>query len=160
MTTDRSRREAPAVRRRAETWLVVAGMVASTVLLGGFAVVMNRVDEAEFLESLYPELRGAGVDLAQDQVYEAARTLGAWFGVTLVAVLLLAAVGVYAAGRRPARRATGWWFVAAGLVCLLGSQLLLYPVAFCFFLAAGLFVLRRPDQPDPDQPDLDQGSTR
>ena len=33
-------------------------------------------------------------------------------------------------------------FLAAGAVCLLGSQLILYPVAFLFFAAAALFVLR------------------
>jgi hypothetical protein len=144
------------VRRRVEAGLAVAGMILSTVLLGGFTLVMNRVDEAEFLDFLYPELRGVGVDLAPDQAYEAARTLGAWFGFTLMVVLLLGAVGVYVAGRRPARRATGWWFLGAGLVLLVGSQLLLYPIAFLFFLSAGLFALRKPEHlPDPEH-----GSTR
>lgn len=155
-TTDRPGQAAPAVRRRVEIGLAVAGMILSTVLLGGFTVVMNRVDEAEFLDSLYPELRGVGVDLSREQAFEAARTLGAWFGFTLVVVLLLSAVGVYVAGQRPARRATGWWFLGAGLVCLVGSQLLLYPIAFLFFLSAGMFALRKPDYlPDPEH-----GSTR
>ena len=34
------------------------------------------------------------------------------------------------------------WALAAGLACLLGSQLILFPVAFVFFVAAGLFALR------------------
>ncbi|MCA5892966.1 hypothetical protein LEP48_06310 [Isoptericola sp. NEAU-Y5] len=133
---------APPVRRTVESWLAVAGMVVSTVFLGGFAVVMNRVDEAQFLATLYPELRAVGIDLPRAEAYQAAATLGAWFGFTLVTVLLLGAIGLYVAGRRPARRATGWWFAAAGLVCLVGSQLVLYPVAFLFFCGAGLFALR------------------
>ncbi|MFE6971130.1 hypothetical protein [Isoptericola sp. NPDC057653] len=147
---DAARRAAPddgvpdaPVRRRAETWLAVAGMVGAAVFLGGFALVLNRTDEETFLARLYPAMTDAGVDLASADAYDAARTLAAWFGLTLVVVLLVAAAGVYVARRRPARRSTGWWFLAAGLACLLGSQLVLYPVAFLFFLAAGLFALRR-----------------
>jgi len=132
------------VHRTAETWLAVAGMVGSTVFLGGFALVMNRTDEATFFDRLYPAMTDAGVSVASADAWAAARTLAAWFGLTLVVVLLVAAAGIYVAHRRPARRSTGWWFVAAGLACLLGSQLVLYPVAFCFFASAGLFAVRRP----------------
>lgn len=152
---------APAIRRTAETWLALAGMAGSAVLLGGFALVMNRTDEPTFLDTLYPAMTDAGIDLASSDAYDAARTLAAWFGLTLVAVLLVAAAGIYVAHRCPARRSTGWWFLAAGLVCLFGSQLVLYPVAFLFFLAAGLFALRRPDPTVAQTPDptSETGST-
>lgn len=148
----------PALRRTAEVWSAGIGMALSTVFLGAFALVMNRIDEAEFVTTLHPEMQRIGMDLTASGVagdpYDAARTLAAWFGFTLMAVLLVGITGIFVARRRPGRRSTGWFFAIAGLVCLVGSQLVLYPVAFLFFVSAGLFALRRPDRrPDP-------GSTR
>ncbi|MCK9794747.1 hypothetical protein M1843_13420 [Isoptericola sp. 4D.3] len=152
---------APTIRRTAETCLAVAGMVASAIFLGGYALVLNRVDEQTFLDDLYPAMADAGIAVASADAYDAARTLAAWFGLTLVAVLLVAAAGIYVAHRRPARRTTGWWFLAAGLACLFGSQLVLYPIAFLFFLSAGLFALRKPDTTVGQTPDptSETGST-
>lgn len=136
----------PRTPRRAELWLAGIGAAASTVLLGGFSRVIGSVDAASFTDGLYPSFLaavGASADeLPPAAAFELARTLGSWFGFTLVGVLLLTAAGWWLARRRPNRRATGWWFAAAGLACLLGSQLLLFPVAFLFFVAAGLFALR------------------
>jgi hypothetical protein len=129
-------------------------MALSTVFLGAFTLVMNRLDEEEFATTLHPEMQRTGMDLTASGVagdpYDAARTLAAWFGFTLMAVLLVGITGIFVARRRPRRRSTGWFFAIAGLVCLVGSQLVLYPVAFLFFVSAGLFALRRPDRrPDP-----------
>ncbi|MEL7976660.1 hypothetical protein AAG589_12415 [Isoptericola sp. F-RaC21] len=140
----------PPVRRTAELWVAGVAAALTTLLLGAFALVVNGVDEQTFAGTLYPLLTDAGVaggaGVSVDAAYEATRTLAAWFGFTVVVVLGLTAVGFAVARRRPARRSSGWWFLAAGLACLLGSQLLLYPIAFGFFVTAGLFALRRPDQ--------------
>jgi pheromone shutdown protein TraB len=117
------------------------GIVVSVVFLGGFTMVMNGLDEAGFAEWGVADLLGLK-EAPAGEAYQLASTLAAWFGFTLLAVLLLAAAGLMATRGRPWRRRTGWWFVAAGLVCLLGSQLIAYPVAFIFFLTAGLFALR------------------
>jgi hypothetical protein len=145
------------VRRTAEVGVAGAGMVLSALFLGAFTLVVNRMDEGEFATTLHPEMQRIGLDLtaagAAGDAYDAARTLAAWFGCTLMVVLLLGITGIFVARRRPGRRTTGWFFAAAGLVCLVGSQLILYPVAFLFFAGAGMFALRRPDR----RPDL--GST-
>jgi hypothetical protein len=143
----------PAMRRAVEVWVAGAGMVLSTLFLGAFTLVVNRLDEGEFSATLYPEMRRVGLDLTAGgtagDAYDAARTLAAWFGVTLMVVLLLGITGVFVARRRPGRRTAGWFFAATGLVCLVGSQLVLYPVAFLFFVSAGMFALRRPgERPD------------
>lgn len=135
---------APRVSRTAELWLLGIGMAVSFVGLGGFALVMNRIDAATFEQVVMPALVGAEAEsgLGVAEAHELARTLAAWFSVTLIAVLLLSAIGWFVARRRPWRRTAGWWFLAAGLACLLGSQLILFPVAFIFFVAAGFFALR------------------
>ncbi|MBE1875253.1 hypothetical protein [Myceligenerans pegani] len=134
-------------RRTVEVGSAVAGMVLSGLFLGGFSVVMNQIGEDVFRDSLHPEMAAAGIDLSTaGDPYTVARTLAAWFGFTLMGVLALGSAGVYAAQRSPERRATGWLLAAAGLVCLVGSQLILYPVAFLFFVGAGLFALRDTDR--------------
>lgn len=135
-------RSAPAVRRTAEQWLMVFGMAASFLTMGGFVLVMNRIDVAAFEEVVMPALVGADADLPVDEARMLADTLASWFGVTLIAVLLLSAITLFLTRRGPHRRGAGWWALAAGLACLVGSQLILFPVAFVFFVAAGFFALR------------------
>lgn len=142
---------APRIRRTAEQIVVVVGLVIALIVMGGFALVINQLDEATFVDVVMPSLfaEGSGADVAA--AHEAARTLGAWFGVSFVVMLALCAAGIAQTRLRPERRSPGWWFLAAGLVCLVGSQLVLYPIAFLFFVAAGLYAVRRP---------ASEGSTR
>jgi hypothetical protein len=147
-------------RRTAEIAVAGVSLAVSTVFLGGFAAVVGRADAASFERDVLPALAQAGIVLAgasgagaadpADAAYEAARTLAAWFGFTFVAVLAATVVGIVVARDRPWRAAGGVWFLVAGLVCLVGSQLILYPVAFGFFVAAALFAVRR--FPPPEDP--------
>ncbi|HWV75867.1 MAG TPA: hypothetical protein VN027_01020 [Isoptericola sp.] len=157
--------EAVTVRRTAELWVAGVAAALTTLSLGAFTVVVTGVDEATFADSLYPLLADGGVAGAAgvpvDVAYEATRTLAAWFSLTVPIVLGLTVVGFMLARRRPARRSTGWWFLAAGLACLLGSQLLLYPIAFGFFVTAGLFALRTTDHHSDQRSDQPRtGSSR
>lgn len=142
-TNERSMSTGPAPRRISRTpekWIAGIGLGLATVLQGGFTYVMNRVEPEAFAEALGPAMESSGLGTADG--YEAASTLAAWFGFSLVLVLGLSALGFFFATRRPNRKSTGGWFLAAGLVCLLGTQLVLYPVAFFFFLAAAFFAVR------------------
>lgn len=140
-------RPAP-VRRTAELALVAVGILLSILTMGGFTLVMREIDMATFQEVVMPALLGGG-DLPVAQAHEMASTLAAWFGISLVLLLLLSAAGIAYLRGRPHRRTAGAWFLGAGLVCLVGSQLLLFPVAFLFFLAAGLFALRPTSERSP-----------
>jgi predicted PurR-regulated permease PerM len=131
-----------AMRRTVEVSICAAGMVLSLLFLGGFALVVNRTDRADLESTLVPLLFREDTSMTTDQLYEVTATLGAWFAVTLVLTLLLGAVGIFFARRRPTRKRNGWWIFAAGLVCLLGSQLIAFPIAFVFFVSAGVFALR------------------
>ncbi|WP_251452154.1 hypothetical protein [Microbacterium sp. Marseille-Q6648] len=130
------------ISRRIEMWIAGIGLGSATVLQGGFAVAVTRSDGEALEAAILPALRSAGFALSHTTAYAAVHTLAAWFGLSLIAMALLCAAGFFAASRRPRRRSTGWWFFAAGLACLFGTQLLLYPVAFLFFLTAGLFAVR------------------
>lgn len=131
---------APRMRRPVEIVLVVLGIAGSLLVMGGFTLVMNTIDQAAFTEAVMPSLVGEGAE--PERAYASARTLAAWFGVSLVVLLLVSAAGLALTRMRPHRRSAGLVFLVAGLVCLLGSQLVLFPIAFLFFAAAALFALR------------------
>lgn len=129
-------------RRTAEHVLLGAGLLAALVIMGGYTVVINQMDQTTFTEIVAPALIGADAGLSAEEAYQMGRTLAAWFGVSLVVMLLLSAAGIAHARLRPHRRTPTWWFLATGVICLLGSQLILFPIAFVFFLVAGLYALR------------------
>ncbi|QAY59077.1 hypothetical protein ET475_03095 [Microbacterium protaetiae] len=137
-------RDAAPVRRRAERWIAGIGMAGAAVLQGGFVLVVTRSDEATLQSTIVPGLRAAGLNFAAGDAEVILGTLAGWFGFSLILTALLCAIGFFFAAHRPRRRRTGWWFLAAGLVCLFGTQLILYPIAFFFFLSAALFAVRPP----------------
>lgn len=130
------------VSRKAELWFLGIGAFLSALFLGGFTAAMNQVDEATFERVIKPTLAASNPDASTAELFEMAKTLGAWFGFSLIVVLLLSAAGFFIARRRPELKRAGFWVAAAGLACLLGSQLILFPIAFLFFVSAGFFALR------------------
>ncbi|NHI17397.1 hypothetical protein [Microbacterium excoecariae] len=128
--------------RRLERTIAGIGAALALVFQGGFAAVVAGADEDTLRADIIPALEGAGVALPAGGEIEAVQTLAGWFGFSLVAVLAFTALGFFFSRIRPTSRSAAWWFVAAGLACLVGSQLVLYPLAFLFFLAAGLFAAR------------------
>lgn len=131
-------------RRRIELTIAGVGLAAAAVLQGGFTFVITRSDDETLRSSILPALREAGMEIADAEAHVVLNTLAAWFGFSLAVVALLSAVGFFFAVHAPRRRSTGWWFLGAGLACLLGTQFVLYPVAFFLFLAAALFAVRTP----------------
>ena len=136
------------VSRRPEKWISGIGLALAGLLQGGFTLTVNGSSEAEFNEKILPAMHAAGINPAGD-AYEGARTLAGWFGFSLILVLALCAIGLFVASRRPERRSTGWWFAAAGVICLVGTQFVLYPIAFFFFLTAAMFAVRSTQQGSP-----------
>lgn len=133
---------APPFRRRAELVIAGIGIAASTVLQGGFALVITRSDDVTLESTIVPAVRAAGLDLADGDAHVVLNTMAAWFGFSFIVVALCTAIGFFFARLRPRRRETGLCFLAAGLACLFGTQFVLYPVAFFFFIAAALFAVR------------------
>ncbi|MFB7249983.1 hypothetical protein [Microbacterium sp. NPDC056234] len=133
-------------RRRAELIIAGVGVLAAGVLQGGFALVITRSDDATLRSQVVPALESAGLAVTDADATVALNTLAAWFGFSFVLIAALCAIGWFFATHRPRRRSTGFWFLGAGLACLLGTQLVLYPVAFLFFFSAALFAVRTPPQ--------------
>jgi ABC-type transport system involved in multi-copper enzyme maturation permease subunit len=74
------------------------------------------------------------------------QTLGAWFGFTLLALLILVSVATMLVRYRNYRKQSCAIYFLTGVVTLIGSQMIAFPIAFCFFLAAGFCFLHRDDR--------------
>ena len=131
-------------RRRIEAVIIGIGLAGAFVFQGGVALVIARSDDQTLRTEILPALQRAGFPVSEAEAQVALGTLAAWFGYSLIIVALLSAIGLFIASRRPRSRSTGWLFFGAGIACLLGTQLVLYPVAFFFFLSAALFAVRTP----------------
>ena len=106
-------------------WSGWIGMVLALVFMGGFSLAINQMTQE--------------AALAQFQ------TLGAWFGFTLLALLILVSVATMLVRYRNYRKQSCAIYFLTGVVTLIGSQMIAFPIAFCFFLAAGFCFLHRDD---------------
>ncbi|MDP4097838.1 hypothetical protein OIN60_13765 [Paenibacillus sp. P96] len=116
--------------------------VLSAVFIGGFSVVILQMPQGTFETTLFPLLRESDSGLILQESYEGMRTLGAWFGMTVMVVLVLAILAGLCAARISRLIVASICYVLAGLCLLLGTQYLGFPLAFCYFVAAALCVIR------------------
>lgn len=120
------------------SWILIVIIV---VFLGGFSLVMNTLDEKEFSKRIYPLLDSQKSGLSEAQMYEQFKTMGMWFGLTLMVLLVLMILSLFFLSGKY------WWispllYTMSGVVLLLGTQFLLYPLAFFFFVLAGVVFVR------------------
>lgn len=129
--------------RKLEATIGLIGAILVLIFLGGFAVTMFRVNMGDFQTVIAPIFEGAIPDIHSAAGFESMKTLGAWFSVTAFLTLILTALGnFFVSGNKFPKRAAAA-YVGSGLVVLLGSQLIAYPLAFIFFVAAAFSLLRK-----------------
>lgn len=120
---------------------VGAGLVL--IFLGSFTVITNIMTEAEYHKMFYPIFEKFLSGVSNKNGIEMFQTLGVWFGVTLILVLILVAIANLLLRHHKRIGLAGIIYLFAGLITLFGSQLLAYPLAFFFFLDSGLCFLRK-----------------
>lgn len=128
--------------RKWEIGLCWLASVLTGVFAGGFSMVILQMPIGTFETTLFPLLRESGSGLMLQESYEGMQTLGAWFGITVMAVLILAILAGLCGARSSRLMVAAVCYVLAGLCLLLGTQYLGFPLAFCYFAAAVLCVIR------------------
>ncbi|WP_025680615.1 hypothetical protein [Paenibacillus massiliensis] len=128
--------------RRWELGIGWFGAIVALVFMGGFSVVIGQMSLETFETSLYPMLRENNTAVTLEDSYEALRTLGAWFGTTVTFVLILVVFASYSLGRKGRYVIAAVLYGLAGLLILLGTQMLGFPVAFLFFVSTILCIWR------------------
>jgi hypothetical protein len=119
--------------------LIGAGLV--TVALGSVAILVNNITLKEYQATFAPVFGKQLSTMSGPQQLVALKTLGAWFSVTVMLVLILVAVATLVVKKYPKRG--GLLYLACGLVALFGSQLIAFPFAFLFFVAGVLCFMRK-----------------
>lgn len=129
--------------RRLEKIIGIVGAVLVTLFLGGFTIVFNAMNETEYKETILPILGDNFEKLTTSEGMEFLKTLGAWFGFTVVLVLVCVAVATLFVNNNRYPKRAAIFYLLAGLITLIGSQTLAYPLAFIFFVNTAFCLLRK-----------------
>lgn len=129
------------MKRTIEKVIGIIGAVLVTAFLGGLSLVFNALTMAQYQESIKPVLGDTLGTMSDAEVITSLKTLGSWFGFTVIGVLVFTALATLFVKRFPIR--AGFCYLAAGLVTLFGSQFIGFILAFLFFVAAALCFVRK-----------------
>ncbi|MGI6155810.1 MAG: DUF4064 domain-containing protein [Enterococcus sp.] len=131
------------MKRKLELWVgwVSAGLV--TVILGPLSLIMNQLTHAQYQEIFLPVFDKKLAGIPVEKGIEFFHRLGAWFGVTLILVLIFTALASLFLNSRYDRRIASAFYFMAGLTTLFGSQFLAFILAFPFFVAGVLSFKKR-----------------
>ncbi|WP_125606301.1 DUF4064 domain-containing protein [Lapidilactobacillus bayanensis] len=134
--------------RRLELIIGYIGAGIVVIFMGGFTVVMNILTKHEYQTVIYPVFEKYLTEVPTQKGLTLFKTLGAWFGFTVIAVLILVAIASMLLRAHKRINLAGILYLAAGLATLFGSQMIAYPIAFIFFVVATLCFLRKDTSKD------------
>src|SRR5699024_2998291 len=126
------------MNRKIKLW--ISGITAAfvTIFLGGFSVIVNKMTVEQYREVFLPIFADALEDLSDQEGLLMFKTLGSWFAFTVIAVLILVFIANLFLRNQRFWIGAGIGYILAGVVTLLGSQLIAYVLAFPFFVTGGL----------------------
>ncbi|TWE08447.1 uncharacterized protein DUF4064 [Neobacillus bataviensis] len=131
------------MKRKWEVMIGIAGAVLCLLFLGGFSLTITSMEESIFEKTVFPILQESVSKEYVSESFEAVNVLAIWFGVTLLIVLFLVVTAVLYIWRNRFPKKAALFYTLAGLATLIGTQLLAFPLAFLFFLAAGFCLFRK-----------------
>ncbi|EEV39841.1 hypothetical protein ECBG_02110 [Enterococcus casseliflavus EC20] len=126
-------------------WSGWIGMVLALVFMGVFSLAINQMTVQQFEEIFQRAFPTILNQMTAEAALAQFQTLGAWFGFTLLVLLILVSVATMLVRYRNYRKQSCAIYFLTGAVTLIGSQMIAFPIAFCFFLAAGFCLLHRDD---------------
>ena len=139
------------MKRKLEMITGIVGAVIVTLSLGGFTLITKELDKATYIKVFKP-IFGKDLNGTDAQGMELMKTLGAWFGFTVMIVLVLVVLATVFIRNNRSPKLAALFYALAGLATLIGSQNIAYPVAFIFFVVTALCVLRKVETPNvPDK---------
>lgn len=125
--------------RKAETIIGLIGGGLSLIIFGLFSVTIYNMDDLQTFEtSIYPLLPENDSFSNPAEAFELLRQAATWLGVFLFLMtitLALATVFIYKNGRP---KIAGVLYIITGILQLIGTQGIGFPIAFLFFVAAYL----------------------
>lgn len=131
------------MKRKWEVIIGIAGVILCVIFLGGFSLTITSMEESTYETTVFPILQEGVSEEYVSQSFEAVKALAIWFGVTLLIVFILVALAALSIWRNKYPKRGAVLFIFAGLATLIGTQFIAFPIAFLFFITAGLCLLRK-----------------
>lgn len=131
------------MKRKWEVIIGIAGAVLCLIFLGGFSLTITSMKKSHFEKTVFPILQDSVSIEYVSESFEAVKALAAWFGVSLLIVLLLIVIATLSIWRNRYPKRAALFYVLAGAVTLIGTQFIAFPIAFLFFIAAVLCLFRK-----------------
>ncbi|MEH7493542.1 DUF4064 domain-containing protein [Neobacillus niacini] len=131
------------MKRKWEVIIGIAGVILGVIFLGGFSLTITSMEESTYATTVFPILQEGVSEEYISESFEAMKALAIWFGVTLLIVVILVALAALSIWRNRYPKRGGVLFTFAGLATLIGTQFIAFPIAFLFFIAAGLCLFRK-----------------
>lgn len=131
------------IKRKWDLYAGTLGGVLALLFIGGFAVTIRKLSVAEF-QKIYQEI--AATEVAATSIIEIQKQMNQW-AAYLAIVLVISFGGLITA--LALSKLSKYLLVAAilyslsGLLLLIGTQFIAYPITFFYFLAGGLVGYRR-----------------
>lgn len=131
--------------RKLEVIISIVVGIVSLIFLGGYALTMTQMSQGQFEETLFQSLGDTVTSKGPELAYVELKTLGVWFGATLVLTLFGLVISSYLIGNNRKPKLAGIGYLITGIILLLGSQTIAFPLAFFCFVLAGLAFFRKKD---------------
>jgi len=131
------------MKRRWEVIIGIIGLVLCLIFLGGFSLTITSMDESTFRNSVYPIMQGSSNMNDQTESFEAMKTFGVWCGISLLVVFTFVIVATLLVWKDTHPKWASLLYLFAGACTLMGTQLVAFPLAFIFFVVAGLCMFRK-----------------
>jgi hypothetical protein len=131
------------MKRKWEVIIGIAGVILCVIFLGGFSLTITSMEEGTYETTVFPILQEGVSKEYISESFEAVKALAIWFGVTLIIVFILVVLAGLSIWRNKYPKRGAVLFIFAGLATLIGTQFIAFPLAFLFFTAAGLCLLRK-----------------
>jgi hypothetical protein len=131
------------MKRKWESIIGIMGALLCLIFLGGFSVTITTMDEKTFEAAVFPILQADVAKGSLSESFEAVNALAVWFGVTMIAVLVFTSIATLFVRKNNNPKVAAAFYTLAGLTALVGTQLIAFPLAFLFFLAAALCLFRK-----------------
>lgn len=131
--------------RKAETIIGLIGGGLSLLVFGMASLVFFNMEDVQAFESgIYPLLPSNEAFSNVEEAFIILRQAAAWMGIFLflmVITLALATVFIYKNGRP---KIAGILYIVTGILQLIGTQGIGFPIAFLFFVSAYLSFFWKP----------------
>jgi hypothetical protein len=136
------------MKRKFEQIVAIINTILFSLFFGGYSAVILTLDKKNYHGALKQIFGTAFNGLSTEKQLTILQSLGAWFGLTVILVMLLTLITNYLIKDNRSQKKAAVMYIVIGLVALMGSQMQGFVFAFIYFSLAVLCLFRQPRSSD------------